>query len=717
LPFINNEQNNTVRLFGALVSVAVALSVVVRLGAQSAANADVVVVVDTSTSMHMPGMDPERTSLLVSKLLADVVPGQLAVVRLLDIDQDRDVIPSRGTGRFGACSEDRSRQCEFVDAANDWMAEAQRRTLGALVRPARGDAGFKTQLDSHLEQRTNNSLFNLAFSAARGIFDKRPPSASTPRTVVWLSDGRSDNEAEVKRIIGVLKASGVNVESVVFGRGDLRLSTESGLNATRVSTPAQLMKAFAGAFRRMVQAPYELDNQVAAQPAFAIKPRIDEAWIVVYGDDTLTDAWLTGPGGTVRADFARDRHPGAGAYRVAYLTRPPAGQWTVHVTAGGAGAAYAVIQRSGIVPALVGPATALAGSSVPLVAEVRASDGQPLKGDDLPPGLTLQATVEGRTIDLADDGRGGDTAGDGRFTAPVTFRVPGDAAVTIRARSDVLDRSVQGTVKVTGSFRYAGGPIDIDLGGLSHHSESCRPLTFTAEHQGTVPFDLRVLRSLPAAHRLEVRTARGVLSPSGTALPVEPGDALTVCLVTGAARSSAADGEPWIELRPAGATETGVTLRLRWRVEGLSWWAVYGWIVLLILGLLILAFVIYGFIRPLRFTKTLALVFVPDREDLEEQSPQPVSQWKGVGIGWYRDARAFLHPSYRVSGQGRGALASLHAVRGGTRVKPEGGQTLYREAIDGEWEAVGPDGRSIRPGEPYRVGDRGPFFMTSVRRS
>ena len=39
------------------------------------AHDDVVVIVDTSTSMHDPGMDPERASLLVTKLLADIVPG------------------------------------------------------------------------------------------------------------------------------------------------------------------------------------------------------------------------------------------------------------------------------------------------------------------------------------------------------------------------------------------------------------------------------------------------------------------------------------------------------------------------------------------------------------------------------------------------------------------------------------------------------------------
>jgi hypothetical protein len=42
------------------------------------------------------------------------------------------------------------------------------------------------------------------------------------------------------------------------------------------------MGAFAEAFRHIVGAPYKLDNLVSAQPAFDVKPHVDEIWIVVY---------------------------------------------------------------------------------------------------------------------------------------------------------------------------------------------------------------------------------------------------------------------------------------------------------------------------------------------------------------------------------------------------------------------------------------------------
>jgi hypothetical protein len=147
------------------------------------------------------------------------------------------------------------------------------------------------------------------------------------------------------RAIRELRDAGVAVEAVVFGRGDLQLATRAGLAPVRASTPAELMKAFAGVFRRVVQAPYELDGEVASVPTFRIRPQIDEAWVVIYGDDTLAEASVEGPAGTVRADSASDRHAGAGAYRVAHIASPPAGTWHVRVSGGGPGAAYAVVQR------------------------------------------------------------------------------------------------------------------------------------------------------------------------------------------------------------------------------------------------------------------------------------------------------------------------------------------------------------------------------------
>lgn len=692
------------------------------LAAQEPVTADAVVIVDTSLSMRNPGMDPERTSLLVTKLLADLVPGELAAVRLLDLHDDGDLLPSRETGRSEPCPEDPSRMCGVVEPASDWYADARAQRLGSLVRPARGDRKFKTELEGHLEQTIGNSYFGLAFRAAQGVFDQHPSQPGVPRTVIWLSDGSADDEPFLKQAIAELKGAGVAVEAIIFGRGDPRLAREAGLEVRQTSSPAELMRAFAGAFRRIVQAPYQIDNLVSAEPRFEMKPNVEEAWVVVYGDPTLGEVTLETPDGRRQpAEYASESWPTAGAYRVAYLRRPQAGRWTVRAQAGGFGVAYAVVQRSALAPDLLEPESAVAGSPTTLVAGVTAGlGGDPVSDPELLRDLTLTAEIEGRVLTFIDDGTAGDeAAGDGRFAASFVFQRSGDTPVRLRLSGEVVERTVEEKVRVSGLFRYTGGAVELDLGTLGVDTTACRSLTFTAEHQGEIPFELERLRPLPSGHELEARFAGGTLRPGGAAQTLGPGEALEVCLATSPrATSSKAAGEEWLALRVAGSdsAEQRVPIRLRWTVEGLTFWQRWGWLILSILGVLVLVFIVGGYVLPKRFSGTLAVTFVPERDELDEQTPQPVRQWKGVGIGFYRNARAYLHADFRLSGRPQGAVACLHAERGGPQVLPGRGAALWRETIDGDWDSVRAQGRRARAGDVYRVGEQGPFFRISVQR-
>jgi hypothetical protein len=299
------------------------------------------------------------------------------------------------------------------------------------------------------------------------------------------------------------------------------------------------------------------------------------------------------------------------------------------------------------------------------------------------------------------------------------FQAVGDIRVRLRAVNLLLDRTVEAVVKVAGIFESTGTPVEVDLGTLKAGSEACQPLPLAAaRHKGGVPFELRALRDSASGHSLEVRAPAGTLSPGGPSRPIAPGDTPRICLRTSPqALSSQAAGEPWLELRVAGTSDPrhAVTVKLRWQVAGLTFWQRWGWLILLILGVLLALFLILGFVLPKRFQRSLAVTFVPDRRELDEQTPQPVAQWKGVGISFYRNARAFLHSNYRLSGNPRGALAGLFAEGAGTRVAPGRGGSLFRETLDGGWEAVEGDGRRARGGDVYRIGDSGPFFRISFR--
>ncbi len=686
------------------------------------AKADVVVVVDTSVSMQDPGMDPERTSLLVTKLLADIVPGDLAVVRLLDATRDKGTLPFIETGITEPCEEDPSAQCNVfkldISAAQEIVRES---ALLAKVRPAQGDEGFKRDLESHLEQVGQNSHFGLALRCAQGVFDQhraRGDEPMVPKTVIWLSDGRAEMPNLVRQAAAELKADGIAIEAIVFGRGKTALARQVSKHVQQVSGPAQLMKAFSGAFRRTVRAPFEIDNLVASAPGFEIKPNVDEAWVVFYGDPTLTEASLEGPTGIVPADDAVDQLPSAGAYRVAYLNRPSPGHWRVRAVGGGPELAYAVVQRSALTPALAEPRETMAGTGVVMVATVRAgATGETLTTTDSVPGVEIVALFDGQTVRLTDDGRSADAvAGDGRFSAMVTFFNVGDVAVKLDLRSPLGNRSTESRVLVSGQFSYPGEAVEIDLGRLQVASEACRPLMFDAQHVGPIAFELRRLRRLPSGHRLQVRLPKGLLTPGSDPITAQPADRFEVCLLTAEdVASSTGAGETWLELQVAGSdlAEHRVPIQLSWQVEGLSFWQRWGWLILSVLAALVVAFIVGGFVIPKRFVRSLAVAFVPERDDLDEQSPQPVRQWKGVGIGFYRNARACLQADFRLTGRPSGALAILQARGRSTQVVPGKGSRLFRETLDGDWEVVRPEGHRARGGDVFRVGDQGPYFRIS----
>jgi hypothetical protein len=152
-----------------------------------------------------------------------------------------------------------------------------------------------------------------------------------------------------------------------------------------------------------------------------------------------------------------------------------------------------------------------------------------------------------------------------------------------------------------------------------------------------------------------------------------------------------------------------VELRVRWHVDGLNFWQRWWWLFALIVAVLLLLFIIYGYVKPHRFEQGLALTFVPEYSELDDTA-QPLAQWRGVRIGFYRDARAYLHSNYRVSGEAKGAVAVLVATADGALVAPGKYTTLFRELEVGEWQEIQPCGRAARRGIAYRVSDQGPYF-------
>jgi len=117
--------------------------------------------------------------------------------------------------------------------------------------------------------------------------------------------------------------------------------------------------------------------------------------------------------------------------------------------------------------------------------------------------------------------------------------------------------------------------------------------------------------------------------------------------------------------------------------------------------LLLAAFVVWGFVSPARFPRTLGVVLSPE-EDLNEGFLQLVRARKGTGSGFYRDARCFITADFRLSGKRNGALVGLVAGRPRPRFKLLDGQPILRRNPEGAWEPLGETDSLVQFGELYR---------------
>ncbi len=387
---------------------------------------------------------------------------------------------------------------------------------------------------------------------------------------------------------------------------------------------------------------------------------------------------------------------------------------------------YAVIQRSTLTPSVTVPPNVATGVPFKLEASLRTSNGTTdFLPSDLPEPVQMEAIVDGQTFLFATTEPSGDEKkDDGRFTTMLICRQHLGrwlhCGSQVRKRNSFLDRTVKVTVNAQGFFRYNGGPVNIDFGSLRAGQSVCKALVFDAEQQGAIPFDASGEDTQWPLHlQFELRGAGKRSAVGGAPIPLLLQDSKEICLVTDRdAESSQSHGQSWVNLAVNGRQEmeSTVELRLSWSVRSLTFWEKWGWLILLILAVLLVAIIVYGYIKPYRFATGLALCYAPAMDELDDQTPQPIRVWRGVRIGFYRDARACLHDTFRINGKVKGAVSILQAgPRRSVIVKPGSSRPLYREVGVGEWDQVPPTGRRAGQGEVYRVGESGPYFRLSMR--
>lgn len=229
--------------------------------------------------------------------------------------------------------------------------------------------------------------------------------------------------------------------------------------------------------------------------------------------------------------------------------------------------------------------------------------------------------------------------------------------------------------------------------------------------------EVRMTTTLPTSGlALEIETEDGwrEIGSQPLRLPLDDGGRRDWPLRLRAGRCAPRVGEGethHVELAAKGSdgTETRLRVPVEAEVVGSTWLHCW-WPVLASssAGIFLLA-VIYGFISPSRFAKRVGVVLSPE-EDMNEGHFHAIRAQRGSRSGFYRDARVYVTPDYRVTGRASGAFVRLRADRQQVRIQPMAGSTVWRLTADDEWEALPSEETRMQFGTVYRDDMKSVFF-------
>ena len=702
----------------------------------STKNVQTIIMVDTSRSMATPGMDGNRSSLLVSKLFTDILPGRLTVIPIVGPSGRPELKSTKGAEI--PCIEDPTIICTQVEPSNDWNMVAKDQQLGTLHRNTLGDPDFKKELPLHLNQNSIDRDFILSLHSAEGVFQSATGISSTnlytSRTIdetfkkrlIWLFDGATDQLGHTQRLVDRLKNQGVEFDAVIFGNGDTQIANSLAIRSVqKVQNASQMMKAFADIFRSIIGAPYKLDAKIVDQPSFTMADNIEEAWIVVYGNIELSPTNLSHHNSDkIIYPNTQDSWPSAGAYQVFHLQNPLPGQWSIKTNNGmvnqDTNAAYAVIQRSSLSPKLVSPTTAMAGTEAAIVVGMFANNStNPISDTALLNETHVFIELEGRTLTLKDDGKGADKkANDGLYSTNYTFLNAGEINANIRAINSILDKTISSHFQIQGFIEFSQQRQHLDLGEVQLSETVCKQLPIPRNQNAILNLNLKATDKLPAGHKLFLKADGQPWFPQSRNLPISSSTIFEACLeTTDTAAVFQSDNTKWLHLQSDLSNEPqhGIYIHLTWHTIGLTWWQRWAWLIWTILSLLGVAVIALGFILPSRFPKGLSITFSPDLDDVIELMPQTLVSYPGTRIGFYRNARVFLHPNYLINGLKQNALAAIKSTGKNQFQLVPFHTYIQRQSINSEWENPLEQGTMLRPGDIWRLGQDGPYFSISYR--
>lgn len=363
------------------------------------------------------------------------------------------------------------------------------------------------------------------------------------------------------------------------------------------------------------------------------------------------------------------------------------------------------------------PSEVTVGDSVTLRVAIRPKGQRDL----LSPPTRIEATIGSTTITLRDDGAQGDAAArDGNYSGIWRPQAIGQVEIIFTAHGGSPAATAKKMVNVSGLLDL-GEAIPIDFGTIESHTESKGLLDLTpAQVKGRYPLRIHTDMDLGGAV-VEIKIGDDWDYPNVVVGEIELSHdgprTWPLRVRAGWCLPDTKIPEPFY-LTVSGHGPDGQPVELRMpisvRISPSTWLECWWWILIIAMGVALGIFIAYGFIWPARFPPEAGVMLSPE-EELSEGFFHPIRGTRGSGAGFYRHARIYLQPDFRLSRHHQGAVAKLVAGRGTIHLSSVGGSLIEWQGADGDWLALGDEGAFFMPGVLYRGGEGQLFFELRSR--
>lgn len=575
------------------------------------------------------------------------------------------------------------------------------------------DAIQASVADLRTLQYAGGTPLRAALTRARSVIQR---SSQDSKLIVLLTDGSptdAQQPAELKAVLQGLESDVIGIS--YFREADARTLGEAYLKPL-IANPgdyhsidpgqndvvSRTLTAFTTSYARVLGSRPDTGSLKPGQShTFPAGRFVEEVLVAVASRDVgqIGAVTLKGPKGLATLNASGDngceinwaddpKHCFANrrtyaTFRVPHDPQKP-GEYTLTLPAGAANAEYGVILRYGLQAILQAPPAVRMGDTATLRAHLQ-SKGSIVDAPEIleSPGFEVVVRVGKDDVVLKHEGGG-------KFVGSFTPTEPGAEYGEVSFRNTWLDLRAKAPLSVQGFVPLTLIVPPVDLGSWSGgrwSSTACKPLDLSkSTNADRVPLACTASAPLTCSQGANGWQVCAEAPGCCGTLP-GAGDAVSVT-IRGAHEHYA-----------AGAATVPVLYQVSRTGILRCWWPE----ILFVLGMLFLAFVINGFVRPRSFDPAMSVKIAGKEAALRRATSLVLAEAPGGKRGFYRHARFGLtndgHPTRKK------AQCQLLLQAGPRRaaVVVEGSGLEVQDRRSKKWEPV-PKGTAVVQGSTYRIG-------------